>query len=118
MSVRRILLIGRDPYLTRNALLNGGFGHAGGFEIIEAGGAESAISEVARDDSIVAAVVSLPGVLYQMRGSDIERCNALPIVVCWNDVDAQDMVGARTRTTGHPANVPDELRFLLENAPA
>lgn len=58
MSLRTILLIGRDPYQLHNALRQSGFTAAAGFQIIEAGGVSAAETEMKSDDSIVAVVSS------------------------------------------------------------
>ena len=56
-QLRKILLIGRDPFLVRDQLRAGGFTLGQGFEIIEAGGVEAGYQEVDSDASIVAVVI-------------------------------------------------------------
>ncbi len=114
-KLRTILLVGPDTRAIEAALQAAGFTSGPDFQIVAVSDTNGARHEVTYDHSIVAAIVTSPNELREIRRPGAERSEKLPIVVCWQEIDARDLLpsGPLTRVTADPYHVPGELRALL-----
>lgn len=90
-ELRKILLVGLDPYMLRSTMHSHGFSSADGYEIIEAGGAQAALAEMEHNEEVVGVVTYDKALLGLLRGHPkLRRLDAVPVVVVAKDPTSDD----------------------------
>ena len=115
-GLRRIAVLEETPAVAP-FLRGNGYGHEQGFEILEIKQVASLLTELKRDDGIVAAVVPSPVQLADIRENGFQQ---LPVLVVSDDVDAQELadMGQRSRLAlkGDVRDLGHQFyRLLLDN---